>query len=306
MPRDVNGNFTLVAGNPVIAGTAITAAWANPTLSDVANSLTDSLDRNGNGGMLAPFTFADGVETLPAISFNSDPLTGRYLADVNDQRDVVTGQDVVRYQVGQVTITGNLTLTESVNATVEVVSEDIKATTFTEDGVELVDKYAAIADGFPAGGIIMWSGAIIAIPMGWVLCDGLNSTPDLRDKFIVGAGLDYEVDDEGGSESHGHTASTADHALTEAELALHGHPFRFCDQDTGTSDQGLRPDGGMQLHNAFNPTNVPAYDGVPDDTGGHQIGGTGDGEGHQHDATVDSTDTLPPYYALAYIMRTGV
>ena len=54
-------------------------------------------------------------------------------------------------------------------------------------------------DSFPTGGIILWSGAANAIPTGWVLCDGQNSTPDLRNRFVVGAGDSYAVDATGGS-----------------------------------------------------------------------------------------------------------
>tara|TARA_B100001113_G_scaffold269583_1_gene224326 strand:- start:583 stop:1362 length:780 start_codon:yes stop_codon:yes gene_type:complete len=49
----------------------------------------------------------------------------------------------------------------------------------------------------PSGGIIIWSGAANAIPTGWVLCDGTNSTPNLRDKFIIGAGNSFNVNDTG-------------------------------------------------------------------------------------------------------------
>ena len=51
----------------------------------------------------------------------------------------------------------------------------------------------------PSGGIILWSGAANAIPTGWYLCDGQNSTPDLRNRFVVGAGDTYAVDATGGS-----------------------------------------------------------------------------------------------------------
>lgn len=53
--------------------------------------------------------------------------------------------------------------------------------------------------------ITPWSGAIIAIPSGWSLCDGTNGTPDLRDKFIVAAGYSYDVDDAVARTPHGHT-----------------------------------------------------------------------------------------------------
>ena len=42
------------------------------------------------------------------------------------------------------------------------------------------------------GLIVMWSGAIAEIPPGWALCDGTQGTPDLRDRFIVGARSDVD------------------------------------------------------------------------------------------------------------------
>lgn len=45
----------------------------------------------------------------------------------------------------------------------------------------------------PSGVICMWSGATTAIPTGWALCNGSNGTPDLRDKFVVGAGSTYTL-----------------------------------------------------------------------------------------------------------------
>lgn len=56
-----------------------------------------------------------------------------------------------------------------------------------------------------SGGIIIWSGAIGAIPAGYVLCDGNNGTPDLRNKFVIAAGDTYAVAAEGGSNTHTHT-----------------------------------------------------------------------------------------------------
>ncbi len=63
------------------------------------------------------------------------------------------------------------------------------------------------------GMIVMWSGAVATIPIGYALCDGDNGTPDLRNRFVVGAGSTYAVDATGGSAdatlpSHTHTATT--------------------------------------------------------------------------------------------------
>jgi hypothetical protein len=97
MPRDSNGNFELPAGNPVVTGTVISSAWANPTMADVALALSESLDRYGRGGMLAPFKFADGELTAPAITFDSEPTTGFYRAGQYDIRLAIFGEDVLRF-----------------------------------------------------------------------------------------------------------------------------------------------------------------------------------------------------------------
>lgn len=66
---------------------------------------------------------------------------------------------------------------------------------------ELANEKAQVdgtENGIPAGVICMWSGASTAIPAGWALCNGTMGTPDLRDRFIVGAGHGYNVGDTGG------------------------------------------------------------------------------------------------------------
>jgi len=78
MPRNASGTYTLPSGNPVVAGTTIEASWANTTLNDVANELTNSLSRTGSGGMLAPFRLADGTLGAPGIAFLNETSSGLY------------------------------------------------------------------------------------------------------------------------------------------------------------------------------------------------------------------------------------
>jgi hypothetical protein len=66
------------------------------------------------------------------------------------------------------------------------------------DNLYGIPSSTATANPIPAGGIIMWSGSIGAIPTGYYLCDGQNGTPDLRDRFVVGAGNTYAVGNTGG------------------------------------------------------------------------------------------------------------
>ncbi len=97
MPRDPSGNYTLPAGNPVIAGTVILDSWANPTMADVAVEITNSLDRQGRGGMLAPFQNTNGSVLAPGITFTSEPSTGLYLSGTKDMRQTITGIDTTRW-----------------------------------------------------------------------------------------------------------------------------------------------------------------------------------------------------------------
>ena len=78
MPRDSSGNYTLPIGNPVVSGTVIESNWANTTLGDMRDAMTDSLDRQGRGGMLAPVRGPDGVVSAPAYAFTSDVDTGMW------------------------------------------------------------------------------------------------------------------------------------------------------------------------------------------------------------------------------------
>ena len=70
----------------------------------------------------------------------------------------------------------------------------------------------------PRGAILIWSGSVSSIPAGWALCNGQNGTPDLRDRFIVGAGGSYAIGAKGGSATtiHSHTVSLAVDAATQS------------------------------------------------------------------------------------------
>ena len=102
----------------------------------------------------------------------------------------------------------------------------------------------SVSAAVPSGVIMMWSGATSAIPSGYVLCNGSNSTPDLRGRFVIGAqgdsGNTYDVGDTGGS---------ATHTLTTAEMPSHTHTATSTVTDPGHShvlpygDSGSEGDG---------------------------------------------------------------
>ena len=99
MARDTNGTYTLEFGSPsnVLPGTTIQSAWANGTLDDIAEALTSSLDRNGRGGMLAPFKFAAGTVNEPGIAWSAELNTGIYWAGLGDMRVSILATDNFRW-----------------------------------------------------------------------------------------------------------------------------------------------------------------------------------------------------------------
>ena len=104
----------------------------------------------------------------------------------------------------------------------------------------------------------MWSGAIVDIPAGGLLCDGNNGTPDLRGMFVLGAGDVYDPAETGGSTQHQHTFTS------------NGH-----------------------IHNFEAGTAIASGASFSADTSSSVATGT-----------TDNTTILPPYYALAFIVKT--
>jgi hypothetical protein len=158
---------------------------------------------------------------------------------------------------------------------------------------------AATAALIPSGMIMIWSGSVGSVPTGWTLCNGSNSTPDLRDKFVIGAGNSYAVGGTGGSKdavvvSHTHTATST---VTDSG---HTHLNGICDDSTvpflSPSTSGLSGSGGLVQGNG----ETRNYQGVTSSsTTGITVATT--------TASAGSSGTnanLPPYYALCYIMKT--
>ena len=169
---------------------------------------------------------------------------------------------------------------------------------------------AADMSGFssiPAGVIVMWSGASNAVPSGWVLCDGNNNTPNLVDRFIVGAGSTYAVGATGGSNtvtlttaqmpSHTHTATLSLSGLTTSSAGAHTHSVNV------TTPHGS---GGWEsVQGGDNWADTSNISGAAKSAGAHThtISGSGSvtnsntGSGSAH-------ENRPPYYALCFIMKT--
>jgi microcystin-dependent protein len=140
--------------------------------------------------------------------------------------------------------------------------------------------------------IVMWSGAVASVPTGWHLCDGTSGTPDLRDRFVVGAGSTYGAGDTGGATS---VTLTVDQMPAHAHGTTDpGHSHAYCDmhRTLGANYYDYDSAGGHQAGD--NLTAVCENRNTGTATTGIVIGNTGGADGHEN---------RPPYYALAYMMR---
>lgn len=93
--RNSSGTMSLVSGNPVVTNTPITSTWANTTLSDIANEVTDSLSRSGKGAMSAQFQSVDGTLGSPGISFASETGSGLRRVSAGNVCLTVSGTDSI-------------------------------------------------------------------------------------------------------------------------------------------------------------------------------------------------------------------
>jgi hypothetical protein len=157
-----------------------------------------------------------------------------------------------------------------------------------DDIYGILGTIPAASSTLPTGMILLWSGSIGSIPAGYLLCDGTNSTPDLRNRFIIGAGSTYSVNETGGSAdsivvSHTHTA-TSTSTVTDP-----GHSHQY-DADSGPRNSYGPNSGGVSYVSGQTGTSTTGIT-VATATTNASTGTSGTGA------------NIPPYYALCYIMK---
>ncbi|MGI6099708.1 MAG: hypothetical protein GX174_09220 [Lentisphaerae bacterium] len=284
---DANGLFNVELSDA--AGNAVEGA-SQPSLKDaLADAANDTLyiglTVNGMGGEILPrqkllpvpyavmagdvrnaaadLTVAGRVTTANASVTGGLHVEGTAtlktltVSGTSDLTGKLTARGGIELTGGEATIAGNLTVSGQVVGNLNV-SGKVK-----ERGNDLL----------PAGVIVMWSGAVNNIPAGWALCDGGSGRPDLRDRFIVGAGRNYSVGATGGEEKH---------ALTVAEMPSHSHSTTFA-----TVGYTSGWNGSMEAMSG---------EGKDKNNGNRTKTTTATGSGAAH-------ENRPPYYALCYIIK---
>jgi hypothetical protein len=152
----------------------------------------------------------------------------------------------------------------------------------------------ALASAFSTGMIMMWSGTIATIPTGWVLCNGSNSTPDLRNRFVIGA----HTDSAGVAYSTVTGSNTQTGGTKDAAVVSHTHTATVSDPGhahslvAGLTGSDLVGGGSNQIYTRTTSAST---------TG---TASTGISVSNSTEGSSGTNANLPPYYALAFIMKT--
>ena len=296
--EDVSGNIEVVYCTGV-TGDTLTVVRAQEGTSAQNFASGSYVEMRVTSGVLASFLQKEGGDTLT----NTTTLAG--VLQLNSNGSIQGGEyagGAVRGGPGE---TDNELVVPSGGGAPTIGGSDI----LTEANVAstLPTGYGLVVSGM----VLMWTGASNAIPSGYVLCDGTNSTPDLRDSFVVGAGDTFSEGDTGGTAwaSFGTTGSTSLSALsigattlTTLQIPSHTHTMwtgGYAGAGGGSATVTLLNDG-------VQATNFPA--GASGISGNQIIGSAGGGGSHTHSISGSTAHThsytSPPYTALFYIMKT--
>jgi len=285
----------------------------------VNNGLADAVTvKNTSGtGIAVPagktmFVFNNGTNVVDAVTHLTSLTLGSALpvasggtgststTYVNLTSNVTGTLPVANGGTGAATLTANNVILGNGTSAVSFVAPSTTGNLLTSNGTTWTS--AAAPTSFVAGMIIMWSGTIATIPSGWLLCNGSSGTPDLRDKFIIGANADSggaaktnitgTPTQTGGTKdaivvSHTHTATST---VTDPQ---HNHTPQTLGSAQAGSDNGGAPVDASTGYGTGRTSSVTSSSstGITVATSISTAGSSG------------TDQNLPPYYALAFIMK---
>ena len=321
-------DVTLVAGTNISLSRSsdeITITGANE--ADTLTSVTNRGAATTNDLTVASLTATGNINCAGTITYEDVTSV--------DSVGIITARQGLNV-TGNVTVTGTVdgrdvasdgTKLDGIASGAEVNPTNVSA--FTNDA-------GYVTTAFVAGMIMLWSGSSASIPAGWLLCDGGGGRPDLRNRFVIGAGAGYNVDATGGAATvtlttanlpaHSHTTPNHNHSYSGSGTTGGGGSHDHGSNTTGGGSHSHTYDhralGSVHSYgdsNQTRPTNGTSSTNtgsVGDHT--HSISSQGD---HTHtfswsgttgnatpttNNTGDGTahDNMPPWYALCYIIKT--
>jgi hypothetical protein len=283
--EDTSGNLEIVIATARVSDTiSITRAQENTTAAIFASG--SRFELRATAGVMGGMLQKSGGDTLSGTTTNNGVIQqnttgsiqgGEYTGAVRGAPGQTANQITVPVGSGPATMGGSVLLTAA----------------------NFLGNLPSGVGVFQTGMICLWSGSSASIPAGYHACDGTNGTPDLRDKFVLGAGGSLAT-------SGGATTSSSDSAgtpaitptsLTVAQLPVHNHTGITGDSTVNTGSIGTF----MVITN-----NTSGGFVSPRTISNSSTGNTGNGDPHGHSASAlapHSHTIMPPYTALFFIMK---
>ena len=243
----------------------------------------------------------DAVTALSSVSVTSNitnaALTASKPVFTDGSKNLTSSGTLAVDQggTGAATLTANNVLLGNGTSAVAFVAPSTSGNVLTSNGTTWT---SATITSFVAGMIIMWSGTIATIPSGWVLCNGSNSTPDLRDRFIIGA-----TADSGGAAKTNITGTPSQTGGSkDASLPSHTHTATVTDPQHNHTPQTL---GSAQAgsDNGGAPVDASTGYGTSRTSAVTSSSSTGITVANSTEGVSATNANLVPYYALAFIMK---
>ena len=306
-------NWTADAGNnPYIKFTSSTARGSGTIrISRGTTSTSPTHDFQVGSAIKASDLNSCNKQNIYLAQENRDSLNALALGDASSAIQInsanianltIQAEDIKSDAVETAKIKDSNVTTDKIN-NLAVTTGKIADDAVTTDKLANSINTSITAASFTTGMIMMFTGS--SAPSGWAFCDGNNGTPDLRDKFIVGAGTSYSSGDTGGSDSV---------ILNVSEMPQHSHGINLYTQNhtmtgsvTNISQSYAASGSASGVFSKFSSSGQ--HTPVQNDAGGcdgfnfngthshHVIGST------QNTGSTGAHENRPPYYALSYIMK---
>lgn len=292
-----------VIGTPGVARNIIAPARSHIYVVSNGSNATVTVKTTTSVGIAIPVNNTYLIYFDPTVGIVDFKLVGKASATANMADTLVLRDGSGNFAAGVITATfagplsGNVT--GDLNGNLSSASPTA-ATQVVTDNSTKVATTAFVRSIIPAGVIMMWSGATGTIPAGWALCDGTAGRPDLRDRFVIGAGANYIAGTVGGtadavvvSHTHNYSGNTGGQSATHQHDSSWGEngstpsPFGVSGR-TGRGSSATDNDNQGWLTGANITDHVHAFSGT---TAGANGGVSG------------TNANIPPYFALCYIIK---
>ncbi|HEU0016226.1 MAG TPA: hypothetical protein VFQ45_21280 [Longimicrobium sp.] len=261
-------------------------------------------DQTSGTSQLVLYTSA-GYSVTPVLVEEGDVAINSFTADIDTFDDITSPVEVnLSWDVDNatsVTLSGvgvvdpkvtNHAVTIEQTTTFVLTAFDSSLTSISSESLTVEVNPSISSRMVPAGTILLWSGTTATIPSGWSLCDGTGGTPDLTDRFVMGAGGGESPGAGGDADTHTHAIPQLSSTFNTSYNGAHTHGMPTSWYHRSLSSGGKT---GIDTDGTFNNNTQTQSSGNHQHSVGVTFAAFASGE--------NNGDVRPPWYALAYIMK---